>query len=247
MDLHPRVPPQYSGRVGLRWIPHRQLLPLAAVVGVYRHAAVTATAARRSDGALPPHRLRLRHRERSCVSTQCAATIMGEFVQVQLRRMETSQSWGFRLRGGTDQGIPLHVEQVNPQGRASQTGLQQGDEVVAICHTDVTRMAHNEVKREILRAGNELDLTVRRGELTGSVPPQQRQRVEVCEEPTQRIGGPTYKPVQPKTYKVLDEQLASGQAQEAAKPSSIFDRKRQERSAYLQAKGCTIQKAFGEG
>ena len=37
---------------------------------------------------------------------------MGEFVQVQLRRMETSQSWGFRLRGGTDQGIPLHVEQV---------------------------------------------------------------------------------------------------------------------------------------
>lgn len=55
-----------------------------------------------------------------------------------------------------------YVLQVNPQGRASQTGLQQGDEVVAICHTDVTRMAHNEVKREILRAGNELDLTVRR-------------------------------------------------------------------------------------
>ena len=40
------------------------------------------------------------------------AVNMGEFVQVQLRRMETSQSWGFRLRGGTDQGIPLHVEQV---------------------------------------------------------------------------------------------------------------------------------------
>ncbi|KAK2186739.1 hypothetical protein NP493_190g01008 [Ridgeia piscesae] len=110
-------------------------------------------------------------------------------------------------------------------------------------------MTHNQVKGEILRAGNDLDLTVRRGGLTGGAPapPQQQQRVEVCEEPTQRIGGPTYKPVQPKTYKVLDEQLASGQAPTAAKPSSIFDRKRQERSAYLQAKGCTIQKAYGEG
>jgi hypothetical protein len=31
---------------------------------------------------------------------------------VQLRRMENSQPWGFRLRGGADQGIPLHVEHV---------------------------------------------------------------------------------------------------------------------------------------
>ena len=30
------------------------------------------------------------------------------------------------------------------------------------------------------------------------------------------------------------------------KPSSIFDRKRQERSAYLKSQGTTIQKAFGE-
>ena len=32
----------------------------------------------------------------------------------------------------------------------------------------------------------------------------------------------------------------------AAKPSSIFDRKREERSDYLKAKGPTIQKAYGE-
>ena len=30
------------------------------------------------------------------------------------------------------------------------------------------------------------------------------------------------------------------------KPASIFDRRRQERSGYLKAKGNTIQKAFGE-
>ena len=52
--------------------------------------------------------------------------------------------------------------QVNEHGRAAQSGLQQGDEVVGICNTDVSRMAHNQVKGEILRAGNDLDLTVRR-------------------------------------------------------------------------------------
>jgi len=32
--------------------------------------------------------------------------------EVQLKRMETSQPWGFRLRGGTDQGMQLFVEHV---------------------------------------------------------------------------------------------------------------------------------------
>ena len=31
-----------------------------------------------------------------------------------------------------------------------------------------------------------------------------------------------------------------------SKPSSIFDRKKEERSEYLKAKGPTIQKAYGE-
>jgi len=37
---------------------------------------------------------------------------MADTFQVQLRRMETSQPWGFRLRGGTDQGMSLFVEHV---------------------------------------------------------------------------------------------------------------------------------------
>jgi len=37
---------------------------------------------------------------------------MADTFEVQLRRMETSQPWGFRLRGGTDQGMPLFVEHV---------------------------------------------------------------------------------------------------------------------------------------
>jgi len=39
---------------------------------------------------------------------------------------------------------------------------------------------------------------------------------------------------------VLSEAAGGG------KPSSIFDRKKEDRSEYLKAKGATIQKAYGE-
>lgn len=38
---------------------------------------------------------------------------MANVAVVQLRRMETTQPWGFRLKGGVDQGLPLHVEHVS--------------------------------------------------------------------------------------------------------------------------------------
>jgi len=40
------------------------------------------------------------------------SSIMADTFEVELRRMDTSQPWGFRLRGGTDQGMPLFVEHV---------------------------------------------------------------------------------------------------------------------------------------
>ena len=43
----------------------------------------------------------------------------GACLQVELRRLDTSQAWGFRLKGGADQGIPLHVEQVGLLGLLS--------------------------------------------------------------------------------------------------------------------------------
>ena len=43
----------------------------------------------------------------------------GACLQVELRRLDTSQSWGFRLKGGADQGIPLYVEQVGLLGLLS--------------------------------------------------------------------------------------------------------------------------------
>jgi len=173
--------------------------------------------------------------------------------------MENSQPWGFRLKGGTDQGIQLHVEYVQPNGRAAQAGLMQGDLVVAIGNTAVYRMPHSQVKSEMLRAGNELDITVQRDPSLGVTSPvhqpepaqassgYQEPRVVIDEEPICKLGGPTFKKVKPKTYQVLEGQLQDNvPEEEAVKPASIFDRKRQERSDYLKAKGPTIMKAFGE-
>lgn len=180
---------------------------------------------------------------------------------IQLRRMENSQPWGFRLKGGVDQGIPLHVEHVAPKGRGASAGLMLGDMVVAIGGCSTQNMSHGQVKSEMLRAGNELDLTIQRdGSLMAQAPPPQpvaacggggqeaEPRVVIDEQPICKLGGPTFKKVVPKTYQVLEGQLQAGEEsnEPTVKPASIFDRNKNERSDYLKAKGTTIQKAFGE-
>ena len=37
---------------------------------------------------------------------------MGECKEISLRKMDTTQSWGFKLKGGVDMGMPLHLENV---------------------------------------------------------------------------------------------------------------------------------------
>lgn len=168
-------------------------------------------------------------------------------VKLQLRRTENSQPWGFRLRGGTDQGIPLHIEHVAPRGRAGSSGARPGDVVLEICGMNVQSQTHMQVKQEMLRCGNDLDLTVQRGTLdTATVPPPEEERVQIVEEPTAKFGGPTYKPIQTKTFQVLESELPASEEGAAPKPASIFDRKMDNRSDYLRAKGSTIQKVYGE-
>jgi len=242
---------------------------------------------------------------------------------IKLRRTDTSQPWGFRMRGGAQQGMPLFIEHIAANGRAAKGGLCQGDGLLMICNTNVTKASHDQAKGEILRAGNELDFTIQKGSCVGLVPtpssqtprkggamiktaramgsmerkvsagsmsprgtPEQRvtlsqpyreePRSEVIEEPSTRFGGPVYKNIIPKSYQMLESQLSHPEdspeipsecnpnpdnqpvfvssrkivlnfwLSENAKPSSIFDRKRQERSAYLNADGSTIQKAYGQ-
>jgi len=172
-----------------------------------------------------------------------------------LKRMDNTQPWGFRLKGGVDQGLPLHIEHVQPKGRAAGAGLALGDLIVGISGLPTQNMTHTDVKNEMLRAGNELSLTIQRdGSLitpTAAPPAASAEpRSVVVEEPLAKLGGTTFKRVTPKTYQVLAETLPAGEGEGEAsgggRPASIFDRKREERSEYLKAKGQTIQKAYGE-
>jgi len=52
--------------------------------------------------------------------------------------------------------------QVQPKGRAAAQGIAPGDRIVAICGIPTHDKSHGEIKSEMLRAGNDLDLTVLR-------------------------------------------------------------------------------------
>ncbi|ESN96055.1 hypothetical protein HELRODRAFT_154200, partial [Helobdella robusta] len=176
---------------------------------------------------------------------------------ISLKRQDNNQPWGFRLKGGADQGLQLFIEHIQPNGRASYAGLRAGDLVLSICGVPTANLTHAQVKGEILRAGNDIDLVIQRnGEVSvsshGEAEPGNEPRSVIDEKPLPKLGGPRFKPVQQKTFQVLEEQLqpaassAGGGASpdahvaDAPRPASIFDRKKQERSDYLVAKGNTI-------
>lgn len=192
---------------------------------------------------------------------------------VQLRRKETSTPWGFRMMGGRDMsGLPLFIAQVSPQGIARKAGLCPGDAVLRICETDVTQFTHQQGKNELLRAGNEVDFVVIKGVINTKDPAvkaacgvgNKRSELDEGSIDPQMNQGTKYRTVVPKSYQILEQQLAGTPetAEEAkqpghqmdavhsqtaaAGPSSIFDRKINNRSDYLVAQGQTIQKQFGE-
>jgi len=193
-------------------------------------------------------------------------------VQISLRRQTSDKSWGFGLQGGSDQGLPVFVQKITRNGLAHKAGLEPGDIVVKICQTHLTGMAHAQVKAEILRAGNDLDFYVRKHGFdlsqynaslgitaANAAPPSaaaggaymnqggsdEAPRSEIVEEHVWKHGGPTFKNVQPKSYKILEQQLPSSESG-GALPSSIFGDNTQQRSGYLKATEPSIQKVFGE-
>ncbi|CAH8663773.1 unnamed protein product [Dicrocoelium dendriticum] len=148
-----------------------------------------------------------------------------EPVVLSLRRPTSDKSWGFSLEGGADQALPVFVHKVTRNGIAHKSGLEPGDVIIKICATPVIGMTHAQVKAEILRAGNDLDFTVKKRDFNVAQynitmqqyaaasrpavinPANQEPRAEIVEEHLWRHGGPTFKKVQPKSYKILEQQL----------------------------------------
>ncbi|CDS43192.1 PDZ and LIM domain protein Zasp [Echinococcus multilocularis] len=195
-----------------------------------------------------------------------------EPVVYQLRRPSSDKSWGFVLQGGADQGLPVFVHKITRNGIAHRAGLEPGDVIVKICKTPLSGMSHSQVKAELLRAGSDLDFTVLKrafnvtnynmsmkmmaAEQSSPTVAQggPEERSEIVEEHLWRHGGPTFKNVQPKSYKILEQQLPQSEmgVPEYANqtggsgPGSVFERSVDERSPYLKATEQTIQKAYGE-
>lgn len=40
---------------------------------------------------------------------------MGEIVEIKLQRFDTTQPWGFKMQGGSEYNLPLHVAQVSEE------------------------------------------------------------------------------------------------------------------------------------
>ncbi|CAF0854684.1 unnamed protein product [Rotaria sordida] len=89
---------------------------------------------------------------------------MNSPIIIHLERESFDQQWGFHLQGGND--CPSHYRfnwYVNPNTLAHINGLNAGDQVISINGRNVTNLTHQDVKMEIARSGNELELTVIKG------------------------------------------------------------------------------------
>uniref|UniRef100_A0A1I8FD57 PDZ domain-containing protein n=1 Tax=Macrostomum lignano TaxID=282301 RepID=A0A1I8FD57_9PLAT len=200
-------------------------------------------------GPQPPTAAGIAQGTRKAAGEHSSAMDPQGYVVINLRRHSSDKSWGFAVQGGSDMGLPVFVHKITRNGIAHKSGLEPGDVIVKICQTWCADFSHGQVKAEILRAGNELDFTVKKrgfnvaayAAQTAPSEQQQQRQSEVSEEHVWRHGGPTFKNVVPKTYQILESQLPH-----RAVSRILKDRSMEEHSPYLKAQGPTIQRAFGE-
>jgi len=134
---------------------------------------------------------------------------------IQLRRKETSTSWGFNMQGGRDVGLPIFMATVSPKSIAGHAGVMPGDAILKICETNVMQFTNAEAKKELLRAGNELDFTLIRNAVNPKDPAvkaacgvgKKRGTVEEESIDPHMNEGSQYRNVKPKSYQMLEAQL----------------------------------------
>nr|KAG5713580.1 hypothetical protein BaRGS_024628 [Batillaria attramentaria] len=103
----------------------------------------------------------------------------------------------------------LQTSGVNPRSLADRAGLMPGDGVMKIGQLPALYLNHDQAKMEILRAGNELYMWVKRGAVPQAMMmnnPQPTARAVVEEEPTQYRGNPNPK-TQSRSFRILTDAL----------------------------------------
>ncbi|XP_023720196.1 PDZ and LIM domain protein Zasp isoform X7 [Cryptotermes secundus] len=87
---------------------------------------------------------------------------MAQLISIKLSRFDACP-WGFRLQGGKDFGAPLLIQKVNGGSPAEKAGLQAGDAVIRVNDVELFNLRHKEAQDNIVKAGNNFELTVQRG------------------------------------------------------------------------------------
>jgi len=83
-----------------------------------------------------------------------------EIVTCNLQRKTSSQPWGFRIVGGTDEALILKVDKVHGAGSpAGQAQLQANDAIIFVDDKDVTDLKHHEVVN-CIKACNGLNMKI---------------------------------------------------------------------------------------
>eukprot|EP00095_Tigriopus_kingsejongensis_P010683 maker-scaffold261_size233860-snap-gene-1.24 protein:Tk10683 transcript:maker-scaffold261_size233860-snap-gene-1.24-mRNA-1 annotation:"pdz and lim domain protein 3" len=81
-----------------------------------------------------------------------------------LRKKNLSETWGFRLQGGKDRGIPFQIQKVPINSVAGLGGCRPNDYLVQINGRNVFELTHDEAKNLITNSGESLDLVIERGD-----------------------------------------------------------------------------------
>ncbi|TRY77272.1 hypothetical protein TCAL_06948 [Tigriopus californicus] len=79
-----------------------------------------------------------------------------------LRKKIPEESWGFRLQGGKDRGLPFQIVKVPLNSVAGLGGCRSNDYLVQINGRSVFELTHNEAKNIIMNSGEALDLVIER-------------------------------------------------------------------------------------
>ncbi|XP_065567842.1 PDZ and LIM domain protein Zasp-like isoform X40 [Artemia franciscana] len=105
-------------------------------------------------------------------------------VPIKLSKFD-NQPWGFRIQGGKDFSVPITVQKVNGGSLAERAGLNAGDTIVAINGIDALKLRHKEAQDAIVRAGNNFEMVVVRGNIWKPVvTPLAEPKIQQNGEPT---------------------------------------------------------------
>ncbi|XP_071034962.1 mediator of RNA polymerase II transcription subunit 15 isoform X2 [Parasteatoda tepidariorum] len=84
---------------------------------------------------------------------------------ISLKRSDSSQKWGFGIKGGKDYGEPLTIQTVAEDSLAERCGLREGDEIIQVGRVNVQDLPLGQVYELLARCGNKIEMFIVREDL----------------------------------------------------------------------------------